>query len=201
MSSRTFWRIEGGANQGSGISSGRRGIASSYPGIIHSPSDKDSSNCHLVLRRVIDLERNFKGVGVGCYLRDQKYKEGWGRGMDLPKNTPKKEQLFSGSQQIGAHGLPLHQVSKRQSSNERIQSMSTGYHCFVDVDVRSCPEVKKQREVCNLHEMAQPPAQNLSFSLVCTCLTSLIDATTSHQPPWQGRSSLASQRPSSLSQE
>ena len=74
--------------------------------------------------------------------------------MDLPKNTPKKEQLFSGSQQIGAHGLPLHQVSKRQSSDERIQLMSTGYHCLVDVDGKSCHELKKQREVCNLHELA-----------------------------------------------
>jgi hypothetical protein len=33
--------------------------------------------------------------------------------------------------------------------------MSTGYHCFVDVDVRPCHELKKQREVCNLHEVAR----------------------------------------------
>jgi len=32
--------------------------------------------------------------------------------------------------------------------------MSTGYHCLVDVDGKSCHELKKQREVCNLHELA-----------------------------------------------
>lgn len=49
------------------------------------------------------------GVTLIYETRNTRKGGGGARGTDLPNNLPKKEQLFSGSQQIGAHGLPLHQ--------------------------------------------------------------------------------------------
>ncbi len=69
----------------------RGGIASSYPGIIHSPGDKDSSNCHLVWKKMIDLERNFKRLMLGVTLIYETRIQGRvGEGTDLPNNLPKK---------------------------------------------------------------------------------------------------------------
>jgi hypothetical protein len=116
MSSRTFWRIEGGANQGSGIPSGWRGIASSYPGIIHSPSDKDSSNSHLVLRRVIDLERNFKGLVLGVIYETRNTRKGGERAWIYPRTPLKKNSCFPASSRLVRMGC--HCIKSRRDNHQ-----------------------------------------------------------------------------------